>query len=69
MFEVHKFMQLNQYEMGYFIEQVALSAASFGVTDNDVITVAGALMQYFGYQCQPPFAFKDGMIARQSICT
>lgn len=69
MFQVHKYMQLDQYEMGYFIEQVALSAASFGVTDEDVLTVAGALMQYFGYQCQPPFAFKNGKIAKQSICT
>ena len=69
MYEVHKFMGLNQYEVGYFIQQVALSAASFGAADSDVIAVASALMDLFGYQCLPPRAIVVPMKEAQSICT
>ena len=35
MYEVHKFMALDSNEVGYFIEQVGLSAKSFGVAEED----------------------------------
>lgn len=54
MYEVHKFMALDAYQVGYFIEQVGLSAASFGVQQNDIEFVAHALQKYFGYKCAPP---------------
>ncbi|KAI0137462.1 hypothetical protein BJ170DRAFT_62405 [Xylariales sp. AK1849] len=54
MYDVHKFMDLNPYELGYFIEQVALSAASFGVAEADLTAVGMALNSLFGYRCAPP---------------
>ena len=56
MYEVHKFMALDAYEVGYFIQQVGLSAASFGVTASDVNVVAIALQHTFGYRCSKPAA-------------
>lgn len=47
-------MDLNQYQVGYFIQQVGLSAASFGVTTEDVTAVGMALNKIFGYRCSPP---------------
>lgn len=38
----------------YFIEQVGLAAASFGVATADVEVVGTALMSLFGYRCAPP---------------
>jgi hypothetical protein len=52
--DVHKFMDLNPMQLGYFITQVGLSAASFGVTMDDVTTVGMALNSLFGYRCSAP---------------
>lgn len=54
MYSVHKFMDLDIYEVSYFVEQVGLSAASFGVATADVDAVGKALMSLFGYKCAPP---------------
>jgi len=54
MARVHKYMALDSAEVGYFISQVGAAAASFGVSSSDISTVAGVLMQYFGYRCTPP---------------
>ena len=54
MYEVHKFMALNNSEVGYFIEQVGLSAKSFGVSDKDVKAVGRGLEKVFGKRCAPP---------------
>lgn len=51
MYDVHKYMGLGAAELGYFIEQVGLSAASFGVADADVTAVGVALNSLFGYKC------------------
>ena len=53
MYQVHKFMALDAYEVSYFIEQVGLSAASFGVATADVEAVGEALQKLFGYRCAP----------------
>ncbi|KAI9817381.1 MAG: hypothetical protein M1832_004688 [Thelocarpon impressellum] len=53
-YQVHKFMDLSPYELGYFITQVGLSAASFGVAEEDVSAVGTALSTLFGYRCSPP---------------
>lgn len=53
MYDVHKFMKLDVNEVGYFIEQVGLSAASFGVATEDVQAIGDALNKYFGYKCSP----------------
>lgn len=49
----HAFMDLDPSEFGYFVTQVGLAATSFGVTTEDVTTVATALNKLFGYRCSP----------------
>ena len=46
-------MDLDEYEVGYFIQQVGLAAASFGVASADIQGVATALNALFGYKCAP----------------
>lgn len=50
----HMFMNLSPAEVGYFIQQVALAATSFGVSQDDVATVGAALNKLFNYRCSPP---------------
>ena len=47
-------MALDPYQVGYFITQVGLSAASFGVAASDIAAVATALNKLFNYRCSPP---------------
>ena len=54
MASVHQYMDLDAAEVGYFIEQVGMAAASFGVADADVTIVGNALNELFGYKCAPP---------------
>lgn len=69
MYKVHKFMDLNKYEVGYFIQQVGMAAASFGVAEDDVKAVGTALNTLFGYRCAPPAtAIKAQGPQLQSIC-
>jgi hypothetical protein len=53
MYKVHRFMALDAAEIGYFITQVGLSAASFGVTADDAAAVGMALGKLFAYRCAP----------------
>ncbi|KAI0514426.1 hypothetical protein F5B22DRAFT_240559 [Xylaria bambusicola] len=69
MYEVHKFMDLDPYEVGYFISQVGLAASSFGVADSDIEVVATALNSLFGYRCAPPTTVIESQGAQlQAIC-
>jgi len=70
MYTVHKFMALDSSEVGYFIEQVGLAAASFGVTNDDVTAVGNLLTGIFDVSCGPPTTVipADGP-QLQSICT
>jgi hypothetical protein len=54
MFQVHRFMRLDPFQLGFFIQQVALAGASFGVADADLEAVGMALQQLFGLRCAPP---------------
>ncbi|KAK0262483.1 hypothetical protein LTS09_003194 [Friedmanniomyces endolithicus] len=54
MYRVHQYMALDPYEIGYFITQVGLSAASFGVAQSDITDVTSALFSLFSYKCEPP---------------
>lgn len=69
MYDVHKFMSLDAYEVQYFIEQVELAATSFGVSVADVESVGMVLQDLFGYRCAPKtswdYAAKPEL---QSIC-
>lgn len=67
--EVHKYMGLDANQVGYFIEQVGLSAASFGVSMADITAVGTALNEYFNYRCLPPMSIPSYEPAYlQSIC-
>ena len=69
MYEVHAFMDLNPAQLGYFIEQVALAGASFGVAESDLHAVGDALNSLFGMRCSPPTpAIKEQGPQLQAIC-
>lgn len=69
MYDVHKFMDLNHAEMTYFISQVGMAAASFGVADEDVKMVGEALNSLFNVRCAPPTEVIKGQGKElQSIC-
>ncbi|TVY68884.1 hypothetical protein LSUE1_G008072 [Lachnellula suecica] len=69
MYSVHEFMDLSYAEVTYFIEQVGLSAASFGVTADDVTAVGEALEMYFDVRCGPETTIIPSQGAQlQSIC-
>lgn len=70
MYEVHKFMNLSNAEMTYFITQVGMAAASFGVADSDVQAVGEALMSTFNMRCSPAAEVIPGQGPQlQAICT
>lgn len=70
MYEVHKFMVLNSAEMGYFITQVALSAASFGVAEADIAAAGTALNGAFNNRCGAAIVVvPETAAAFQSVCT
>jgi len=70
MYNVHKFMALSNAEFGYFVTQVGLSAASFGVAQSDVTAVGMALSNAFGYKCEPSAMIIPNTTAElQSICS
>lgn len=54
MYTVHKFMALDNSQVGWFIYNVGLAATSFGVTASDAQAVGTALETLFGYRCEPP---------------
>ncbi|KKY22658.1 putative hydroxyindole o [Phaeomoniella chlamydospora] len=69
-YKVHKFMALDSAQVGYFITQVGLSAASFGVAESDITIVANSLTKVFDYKCAPPAIVVPSQGAQlQSICT
>lgn len=68
-YEVHKFMGLDENEVGYFNTQVGLSAASFGVTMDDVTIVGNSLNSVFNVRCAPNTTVIPAQGAQQqSIC-
>lgn len=68
MYKVHKFMDLSNAEMTYFIQQVGMAAASFGVDEADIDVVAKALGDTFNMKCSPPAEVIPGSKELQAIC-
>ncbi|OAQ96165.1 hypothetical protein LLEC1_02110, partial [Akanthomyces lecanii] len=69
MYKVHKFMNLGKPEMDYFITQVAMAAASFGVAKDDITVVGKALGDNFNMRCSAPAEVIKGKGAQpQAIC-
>jgi hypothetical protein len=63
-------MVLDPYQLGYFITQVGLSAASFGVAESDISAVAMALESLFAYRCAPKVTAIEAQGPQyQSVCT
>ncbi len=63
-------MDLSYAQVGYFITQVALSAASFGVAQDDLKIVGAALGATFDFKCSPPTTVIPAQGPQlQSICT
>lgn len=64
-----RFMDLSYAEVTYFINQVALSAMSFGVAKEDLTAVGTALNGLFNVRCEPPMTVVPAQGAQlQSIC-
>lgn len=62
-------MGLGKPEMDYFIAQVGLAAASFGVAKDDITAVAKSLNTAFNMACSPPATIiKDQGEQLQAIC-
>jgi len=62
-------MDLDPYQMGYFIQQVGLAATSFGVTTEDATAAGMALAKLFDYRCSPPTTVVKAQGPQlQSIC-
>ncbi len=69
MYKVHKFMNLGKAEMDYFITQVAMAAASFGVAKDDITAVGKALGDTFNMRCSAPAEVVKGKGPQpQAIC-
>lgn len=69
MYKVHKFMNLGNAEMTYFITQVGMAAASFGVATDDINIVAKALGDAFNMRCAAPVEIVKGQGPQpQAIC-
>jgi len=63
-------MVLDPYQLGYFITQVGLSAASFGVAESDISAVAMVLGSQFAYRCGPKMTAIEAQGPQyQSVCT
>lgn len=62
-------MDLSYPEFQYFVSQVAASAQSFGVTNEDLAPVGAALGSLFGFKCLPAATVIPSQGAQlQSIC-
>ncbi len=69
-YNVHKYMALDPYQMGYFIQEVAASARSFGVAESDITAAGNALNMLFNYRCEAPMTVvPSGGAMLQSMCT
>lgn len=69
MFKVHKFMDLNPFQVSYFITQIALAGASFGVAQDDLMSVGMTLSKVFGVRCAPEMTLSPDFGSQlQSIC-
>lgn len=68
-YNVHKYMYITYAQNTYFINQVALSAESFGVAMSDIAVVGKALNGAFNERCLPAAAIPStAAAAPQSIC-
>lgn len=51
---VHKFMNLNQTDIGYFIEQLTVASKYFGFSEEDAQTLETFMNARYNVRCAPP---------------
>ncbi|GAB0134081.1 hypothetical protein EsDP_00002466 [Epichloe bromicola] len=51
---VHKYMDLNQAHVGYFIQQLIIASKNFGFSDSDANTLSTAMNAKYNARCLPP---------------
>lgn len=51
---VHKFMNLNQTHIGYFVEQLTLASKYFGFSEEDAETLDTFMNARYAVRCAPP---------------
>ncbi|RFU80895.1 hypothetical protein TARUN_1312 [Trichoderma arundinaceum] len=51
---VHKFMNLNQTHIGYFIDQLTVASKYFGFSDEDAQTLETYMNARYNVRCAPP---------------
>ncbi|KAF3916126.1 hypothetical protein AA313_de0202281 [Arthrobotrys entomopaga] len=56
MYEVHKYMGIGPTQLGYFIQEFGLAAASLGFNETEVRYLTSNLNSTFGQRCAPPTA-------------
>jgi hypothetical protein len=61
MYRVHKFMDLDEDQMDFFITQVALAGTALGVTEDDIAVIGSVLDGLFNMRCTPTLTADDGV--------
>jgi hypothetical protein len=61
MMTVHRFMDIDEAEMNYFISQVGAAASALGVSNTDVSTIATLLDSLFNTRCPDALTAADGV--------
>ncbi|KAI8626191.1 hypothetical protein F5Y19DRAFT_229538 [Xylariaceae sp. FL1651] len=51
---VHKYMNLNQTDLGHFINQLTMSSKYFGFSDEDAQTLSTFMNSRYNVRCAPP---------------
>ena len=69
-YDVHKYMNLDPIEVGYFINQIGLALKSVGATEADVAQSNNTFDGMFNVRCHPPEAIiKHQGLQYNSICS
>ncbi len=65
---VHKYMNLNQTDLGYFIEQLTTSSKFFGFSDQDADTLSGYMNSKYNVRCAPPVSGQLYSLCQATEC-
>ncbi|EHK96557.1 putative enoyl-CoA hydratase, mitochondrial [Glarea lozoyensis 74030] len=69
MYEVHKYMDLDPYEQGWFVDQLTQAAASIGFSAEDTTIWFNTMTGLFSSRCSPPTVVGGLPPALNAICT
>ncbi|TAQ86268.1 hypothetical protein B7494_g5420 [Chlorociboria aeruginascens] len=68
MYEVHKYMYIDPFEQGWFVNQLTLAAASIGFSSKDTTIWFNIMTGLFSSRCSPATAVGNEAPQLQSIC-